>query len=61
VQPTDAWRELWVFRKTAAGWKVSIVPPAAVNPEVGYAEFAGWRRDGRMRIAREAVAASKSS
>jgi hypothetical protein len=56
VQPTDAWRELWVFRKTRAGWKVRIVPPAAMNPEVGYAEFAGWGRGGRMRIAREAIA-----
>ena len=56
VQPSDAWRELWIFRRTRAGWKVRIVPPAAVNPELGYAEFAGWARDGRMRIAREAIA-----
>ncbi|HET7198270.1 MAG TPA: hypothetical protein VFI86_06360 [Burkholderiales bacterium] len=56
VQPTDAWRELWVFRKTKVGWQVRIVPPAAVDPRVGYAEFAGWARDGRMRIAREAIA-----
>lgn len=56
VQPTDAWRELWMFRKTKAGWKLRIVPPAAVNPDVGYAEFAGWARGGRMRIAREAIA-----
>ena len=56
VQPTDAWRELWVFRRTKGGWKVRIVPPAAMNPEVGYAEFAGWARDGRMRIASEAIA-----
>jgi len=55
VQPTDAWRELWVFRKTKAGWKLRIVPPAAANPDVGYAEFAGWARDGRMRISREAI------
>lgn len=55
VQPTEAWRELWVFRKTKAGWQVRIVPPAAVNPDVGYAEFAGWTRDGTMRISREAV------
>jgi hypothetical protein len=56
VQPTDAWRELWVFRRTKAGWKVRVVPPAAVNPDVGYAEFAGWARDGRMRVVREAIA-----
>lgn len=59
VQPTDAWRELWLFRKTTAGWKLRIVPPAAVNPEVGYAEFAGWARGGRIRIAREALMAGK--
>lgn len=59
VQPTDAWRELWIFRKSKAGGKVRIVPPAAVNPGVGYAEFAGWARAGRMRIAREALADGK--
>ena len=61
VQPTDAWRELWLFRKTPAGWKVRVVPPAAVNPEVGYAEFAGWVRGGRVRIVREAVAAGRAT
>jgi hypothetical protein len=61
VQPTDAWRELWLFRKTRAGWKLRIVPPAAANPEVGYAEFAGWVRGGRVRIVREAVAAGKAN
>ncbi len=61
AQPTDAWRELWLFRKTKAGWKLRIVPPAAVNPEVGYAEFAGWVGNGRVRIVREAVAAGKAN
>jgi hypothetical protein len=61
VQPTDAWRELWLLRKTKAGWKLRIVPPAAVSPEVGYAEFAGWVGGGRVRIVREAVAAGKAS
>jgi hypothetical protein len=61
VQPTDAWRELWLFRKTPGGWKVSIVPPAAVNPDIGYAEFAGWVRGGRVRIVREAMAEGKAN
>ena len=40
VQPMDAWREMWVFRKDGNGWTVSVLPPAATNPEVGYIEFA---------------------
>jgi hypothetical protein len=59
VQPTDAWRELWLFRETKTGWKLRVVPPAAVNPELGYAELAGWTRDGRARVAREAIADGK--
>ncbi len=42
VQPLAGWRELWLFRKDKAGWSVSVLPPAARNPDVGYAEFAGW-------------------
>ena len=56
VQPGDAWRELWLFRRTKRGWQLRIVPPAAVNPDVGYAEFAGWVSGGRVRIVREALA-----
>ena len=26
VQPTDSWRELWIFRKTAKGWTLRILP-----------------------------------
>jgi len=55
VQPTEAWRELWVFHKTAGGWTVRVLPPAATHPEVGYAEFAGWvPGGGQMLVAREA-------
>lgn len=55
VQQTDAWRELWIFRKRADGWTVSVLPPAATSPEVGYAEFAGWVPGGtEMLVAREA-------
>jgi len=55
VQPMPAWRELWVFRKHAGGWTLDVLPPAATQPEVGYAEFAGWVPGGKqMLVAREA-------
>jgi hypothetical protein len=55
VQPTETWRELWVFRKSANGWSVRVLPPAAATPHIGYAEFAGWIPGGRqMLVAREA-------
>jgi hypothetical protein len=54
VQPTDSWRELWVFRKTSKGWSVRVVPPAAVQPGVGTTEFAGWA-PGKIRVTREAI------
>jgi hypothetical protein len=55
VQPLDTWRELWVFRKSAAGWTLDVLPPSANGPDLGYAEFAGWVPGGeRLLMAREA-------
>ncbi len=55
VQPMEGWRELWVLRKTEAGWLADVLPPAAATPEIGVAEWAGWVPGGqRMLVAREA-------
>jgi hypothetical protein len=55
VQPMEAWRELWLFRKGAGGWRIDVLPPSAAGPGIGYAEFAGWVPGGKqVLVAREA-------
>ena len=55
VQPMDSWRELWLFHQVKGNWIVDVLPPSASDPDLGYAEFAGWVPGAnKLLVAREA-------
>jgi hypothetical protein len=57
VQPMAGWSELLVLHPTQDGWTADSVTPAAVDPELGYVEPAGFSPDGaRLLAVREARA-----
>lgn len=60
VQALDSWRELWLFHRSEQNWVVDIVPPANVDPDLGYIEFAGWvPATNKILVAREAKIAGR--
>lgn len=62
VQQTATWTELWVWRRGVEGWAVDVLPPASLQPEIGYAEFAGFSPadGGKLLVAREAKAEGRT-
>ncbi len=57
VQPLVGWSELLVLRPKQAGWVADTMTPAAIDPDLGYVELAGFSPDGtRLLVVREARA-----
>ncbi len=59
VEPLAGWSELLVLRSasTTAGWTADTLTPAAIDPELGYVEPAGFSPDGaHLLVVRESRA-----
>jgi hypothetical protein len=53
--PLPGWTELVLLRRARSGWHAEVIAPAAVEPELGTVELAGWSPDGsRLLLARAA-------
>ncbi|MBH9552022.1 hypothetical protein [Inhella gelatinilytica] len=57
VQPLEGWTELW--RIQVADGSVQVLPPAAAQPGLGVAEWAGWS-GSQLLVAREAWAEGRA-
>jgi hypothetical protein len=54
AQPLVGWSELLVLHPSAEGWVADTLAPAAIDPELGYVELAGFSPDGsRLLVVRE--------
>jgi hypothetical protein len=54
VEPLPGWSELLVLHPTPAGWAADTMAPAAIDPELGYVELAGFTPDGaHLLVVRE--------
>jgi hypothetical protein len=57
VEPLPGWSELLVLHPTAEGWTADTMAPAAIDPELGYVELAGFSPDGaHLLVVRESRA-----
>jgi len=57
TQPLVGWSELLVLRPSQGPWSAETLAPAAIDPDLGYVELAGFTPDGaHLLVARESRA-----
>ena len=54
VEPIPGWVELRILTRSAEGWRVDALVPAATEPHLGYVELAGFGPEGSLLVVREA-------
>ena len=58
--PRDGGRDMWRLHRQGVSWAGDVLPPASSDPDIGYAEFAGWVPGAaKMLAAREVRADGK--